>query len=72
MAHPVLAQALGEAMAAFTGGDGAGDGAAAGEALGVDMAKMMASIPLDRIVSFSNGAVTADQLQQLLDAANHH
>lgn len=72
MAHPVVAQALGQAMAAFTGGDGAGDGADAGEALGVDMAKMMASIPLDRIVSFSNGAVTADQLQQLLDAANHH
>ncbi|WP_414122333.1 glycoside hydrolase family 3 C-terminal domain-containing protein [Corynebacterium nuruki] len=72
MAHPVVAQALGQAMAAFTAGDGAGDGADAGEALGVDMAKMMASIPLDRIVSFSNGAVTADQLQQLLDAANHH
>jgi beta-glucosidase len=70
MAHPVVAQALGQAMAAFTGGDGAGDGGATGEALGVDMARMMASIPLDRIVSFSNGAVSADQLQQLLDAAN--
>lgn len=72
MAHPAVAQALGQAMAAFTGGDGDGDGAATGEALGVDMAKMMASIPLDRIVGFSNGAVSAEQLQQLLDAANHH
>lgn len=69
MASPVVAQAIGDAMGAVTGGGESG-GAGAGDALGVDLAAMMGSIPLDRLVGFSSGAVTTDQLQQLLDAAN--
>jgi beta-glucosidase len=66
MASPVVAQALGDATGALTGGDEGG-----GEALGVDLAVMMGSIPLDRLVGFSAGQVSTGQLQQLLDAANH-
>jgi beta-glucosidase len=74
MAYPTVAEAVGQAMSAFGGGDDGGDAGGdddSGNAMGVDMARMMASIPLDRIVSFSDGAVTAEQLQQLLDAANN-
>lgn len=69
MASPVVAQAIGDAMGAVTGGGESG-GAGAGDALGVDLAAMMGSVPLERLVGFSSGAVTTDQLQQLLDAAN--
>jgi len=69
MASPVVAQAIGDAMGAVTGGGESG-GAGAGDALGVDLAAMMGSVPLERLVGFSSGAFTTDQLQQLLDAAN--
>ncbi|MFD0621592.1 hypothetical protein ACFQ2K_52405 [Streptomyces sanglieri] len=36
------------------------------EVLGIDMARMMASIPVSRLVSFSQGAVTLDDLEKLL------
>ncbi|WP_297008678.1 glycoside hydrolase family 3 C-terminal domain-containing protein [uncultured Corynebacterium sp.] len=69
MASPVVAQAIGQATGQATGGL-AGGGEDSGDAFGVDMAAMMGSIPLDRIVGFSGGQVDAAQLQQLLDAAN--
>ena len=65
LAVPAVAEALGGALGGLTGeGEGSGDG------LGVDMARMMASIPLDRIVTFSGGAVTRDQLEELLERVN--
>lgn len=74
MANPVVAEALGGALAAFNGGaapdasaGGAGD---AGDALGVDLEKMVGSVPLDRMIGFSGGAITAEQMEQLLAAAN--
>lgn len=72
MADPVVAQAVGQMTAGLAGGTGGADsaGGAAGSALGVDLMAMMGSIPLDRLVGFSGGQVSADQLQQLLDAAN--
>ncbi len=69
MASPVVAQAIGQAIGQATGGL-AGGGEDSGDAFGVDMAAMMGSIPLDRIVGFSGGQVDAAQLQQLLEAAN--
>lgn len=39
-------------------------------ALGVDLQRMMESVPLGHSIAMAGGAVTADQLQQLLDAAN--
>ena len=71
MANPVVAEALGGALAAFNGGAApdasAGD---AGDALGVDLEKMVGSVPLDRMIGFSGGAITAEQMEQLLAAAN--
>ncbi|RKE05156.1 glycoside hydrolase family 3 C-terminal domain-containing protein [Streptomyces sp. TLI_171] len=37
-----------------------------GDTLGVDMAKMMASIPVRRLVSFAGGAITTADLERLL------
>lgn len=39
-------------------------------ALGVDLQRMMESVPLGHSIAMAGGAVTAEQLQQLLDAAN--
>ncbi|MCS3842374.1 glycoside hydrolase family 3 C-terminal domain-containing protein [Microbacterium sp. AK031] len=41
-----------------------------GDAMGTDMARMMASIPIERTISFSGGSATREQLEQLLAAAN--
>ena len=41
-----------------------------GDAMGTDMARMMAGIPIERMISFSGGSVTKEQLEQLLAAAN--
>lgn len=37
---------------------------------GVDMMQMMASVPVERMLSFAAGAVTREQLEQLIAAAN--
>lgn len=69
LAVPAVAESLGDALGGMAGGDGE-SGGEGGDGLGVDMAKMMASIPLDRIVTFSGGAVTREQLQELLERVN--
>lgn len=63
LAVPAVAEALGDAVGGFTG-SGDGDG------LGVDMVKLMAGIPLERMVTFSGGAVTREQLEEVLATAN--
>ena len=40
------------------------------EALGVDILSLIGSAPVGRMVSFSGGAITREQLEQLLAAAN--
>ena len=40
------------------------------DAMGTDMARMMAGIPIERMVSLSGGSATKEQLEQLLAAAN--
>ena len=65
LAVPAVAESLGSALSGLTG-----EGADSGDGLGVDMAKMMASIPLDRVITFSGGAVTREQLQELLERVN--
>jgi len=62
-AAAVLAAVAGEAF-------GGGDVATAGEALGVDMARMMASIPIERVLGLSGGAIGREQLDQLVAALN--
>jgi beta-glucosidase len=64
MANPVAAQLVGSALAPMMPAGGAND------AMGIDFAKMMASIPIERIIGFAGGAVTREQLDQLLAAAN--
>ncbi|MGO1950074.1 MAG: glycoside hydrolase family 3 C-terminal domain-containing protein [Mycobacteriaceae bacterium] len=68
MANPVVAEAIGGALGGLPGGGGDSDGD--GSAMGVDMERMMGSIPLDRIVGFAGGQVSAEQIEQLLEAAN--
>lgn len=41
-----------------------------GDTLGMDMARMMGSIPLERLLSFGGGGVTREGLEALLAAAN--
>lgn len=60
VAAPIVAAAL--ASAAPEG--------AAGSALGTDMLRMLGSIPVGRMVSFSGGAVSRAQLTELLDEVN--
>ncbi|WP_327330245.1 glycoside hydrolase family 3 C-terminal domain-containing protein [Streptomyces sp. NBC_01208] len=63
MATPGAAEALGALMpipAADAGND----------TLGVDMARMMASLPVGRLLSFAGGAVTTDDLDKLLTRIN--
>jgi beta-glucosidase len=43
---------------------------AAGGSLGTDMLRMLGSIPVGRMVSFSGGAVSRQQLTELLDEVN--
>ena len=64
MANPVAAQLIGSALASMMPAAGAND------SMGVDFAKMMASIPIERVIGFAGGAVTREQLGQLLAAAN--
>ena len=60
--HPVAGPLLGELIGI--------PGGTANEALGTDMARMMAAIPLDRMVSFTAGYLDHTRLQAILDQAN--
>ena len=40
------------------------------ESMGVDLMTVMSSIPIERMISYSGGALTREALQQLLDQAN--
>jgi beta-glucosidase len=64
MANPVAAQLVAAAMPTTPFSD------AGGEAMGMDIARMMEGIPIERLVAFSGGAVTREQLAMLLAAAN--
>jgi beta-glucosidase len=64
MAHPVA----GPLLAGMRGEQS--DLATEGDALGTDMARMMASIPMERMVSMSGGQFDRAGLDQLLRAAN--
>lgn len=59
LADPVAAPLLADAMTGPT------------DALGTDMLRMLSSIPIGRITSFSAGAVSRQQITDLLDAVNH-
>ncbi|APU19097.1 hypothetical protein UA75_05355 [Actinoalloteichus sp. GBA129-24] len=58
----MIEEALGSANPAAAAGSGA--------ELGTDLARMTASIPVDRLVAFSGGELDRTGLQRLLDAAN--
>ncbi|GAA2093556.1 glycoside hydrolase family 3 C-terminal domain-containing protein [Brevibacterium salitolerans] len=71
LADPVAAAVLQPVMGFGTPGEEAEDGGGtSGEGLGVDMARMMADIPLAALTGFSGGAVTREQLAELLETAN--
>lgn len=65
LADPVAAEGLQSIVGAMFGG---GDGG--GSAFGVDVAAMMESVPLGRLVGFSGGLLSREMLQQILDRAN--
>ncbi|MYQ33909.1 glycoside hydrolase family 3 N-terminal domain-containing protein [Streptomyces sp. SID4956] len=71
-----LDSTLGEAMAAPGAGDILGallpmpQATSDDDVLGIDMAKMMASIPVRRLVSFAGGAVTLADLDKALTRLN--
>ena len=62
MSHPTAAALIARAMPM--------PDAPEGDAMGTDMVRMMAGIPIERMISFSGGSVTKEQLEQLLAAAN--
>lgn len=64
LGDPVAAPIVAAALA------GAAPGGAGGSALGTDMLRMLGSIPVGRMVSFSGGAVSRQQLAELLDEVN--
>lgn len=64
MANPAAAQLFGELMGGMNEAD-----VAAGEDLGIDIARMMASVPIGRMTSMG-GQMTLEQLGQLLAVAN--
>lgn len=64
LGDPVAAPIVAAALAS-----GAPEGAAGSE-LGTDMLRMLGSIPVGRMVSFSGGAVSRAQLTELLDEVN--
>jgi beta-glucosidase len=66
LADPVAGPLVSEAFAALVDGDEQG----AAEALGVDLLSLIGSSPIGRMASFSGGAVTREQIEQLLAAAN--
>ncbi|WP_328394829.1 glycoside hydrolase family 3 C-terminal domain-containing protein [Nocardia sp. NBC_00416] len=66
MAHPIAGPELGAKLQPLFGDRGA----AAGADLGVDMARMIASIPIGRLALSFGGLMTAAELDGLLDRAN--
>ena len=46
------------------------DDPAAADALGVDLLSLIGSSPIGRMVSFSGGSITRENIEQLLAAAN--
>jgi beta-glucosidase len=66
LADPVAGPRVEEAFTTMTP---AGDGDTA-EALGVDLLSLIGSAPVGRMISFSGGAVTREQLEQVLAVAN--
>lgn len=63
LAVPSVAESLGNVFG--------GDGESGGDGLGVDVVTLMSSIPLDRVAGLSGGSVTREQLEELLERANH-
>ncbi|MGW0158211.1 glycoside hydrolase family 3 C-terminal domain-containing protein [Mycobacterium sp. NPDC003323] len=61
LADPVAAPMLAEAMA---------DASPGSAGLGTDMMRMLASIPVGRITSFSGGVVSLEQVAELLETIN--
>lgn len=67
LANPAAAQGMTPIADAMTSGmTGGGDSSA----LGVDLAAMLASVPIGRLVEFSGGQLPREVLQQILDQAN--
>ncbi len=64
LAHPVAGAIVAEQFGAMM--PAIGDGAD----IGLDVMRMMMSAPIDRLVMFSGGAVTREQLEQLVAASN--
>ena len=63
MADPEQAALIAPMFAAVGGGDSS-------QTLGMDMARMMASIPLERLAGFGGGGMDRAALDQLIQAAN--
>jgi beta-glucosidase len=68
LADPVAGPQLTVALAAMMPGD-ASDASDA-SALGADLLSLIGSAPVDRMVSLSSGAITREQLEQILTQAN--
>jgi beta-glucosidase len=66
LADPVAGPMVAGAFAALLPGDGADTQ----EALGVDIFSLIGSAPVGRMMAMSGGAITREQLEQLLAAAN--
>jgi beta-glucosidase len=66
LADPVAGPLVGAAFAALM----PSDDPAAASALGVDLLSLIGSAPISRMISFSGGSVTREQIEQLLAAAN--
>lgn len=62
MANPTAAALISQAMPLP---EASGD-----DSMGTDMARMMASIPIERMLTFAGGGATREQLEALLAAAN--
>lgn len=68
LADPVAAPILAAAMSELGQSEGQSEGQGAG--LGTDMIRMLASIPIGRITSFSGGSVSHQQVAQLIGEVN--
>lgn len=68
LADPVAAPILAAAMSELGQSQGESEGESAG--LGTDMIRMLASIPIGRITSFSGGSVSHQQVAQLIGEVN--
>ncbi|MBD0023853.1 beta-glucosidase [Gordonia pseudamarae] len=73
-ADPAAAEAVKPLTDALFGGtreDAQGDQDTSGGSLGTDVAAMMASVPLGRLVDFSGGRLPREYLQSILEQANN-